>query len=249
MAAMMKLPKKPEILKPALKNNFAALAALALFALAGCFTVHESIPPPAEPVAAPQGKDVRVALAGFEATFTTYTPIRTYTTAWGHGGFYRHGRYYREGAYPTTVTSTTYIPETNRTTAFVERAQDILETSGFIISSTNADYIVEVRFSGPVVTNGDRTREALCIVFSLLTADYAAESWSARLTVREAAGGRLLHRRDFTERASAAVWGPLPIFSPAAADDTSSPVLKMRALSALTDLAVADATAFLAKQQ
>ena len=225
---------------------FAVLALLGLFA--GCLTVHHSEFPELAMTDAPKDREIRVAVAGFEATFTTFTPIRTYSTAWTPGGgYYRHGRYYREGPYPTTVSSTTYVPQTNQSTAFAERATDILETNGFTVSATNADYIVEVRFSGPVVTNGDRTREALCIVFSLLTADYSAVTWSARLNIRDARSGRLVMHREYSERGSAAVWGPIPLLSPASADDTSSQSLQAWCMTALTDRAMADATDFLAK--
>lgn len=232
------------------KSSMFAVAMSAVFTLTGCWTVHHSEFPELEITKAPADQEKRVAIAGFDATLTTYLPIRTYSTSWSYGGsYYRRGRWHSDGYYPSTVSSTTYLPQTNQTTMFAERAADILEANGYVISPTNAEYIVEVRFStAPVVTNGDRTKEALCIVCSLLTADYTARTWSARLSVRDNTTGRLILHKDYAIRGSAAVWGPIPILSPAAADDTSPEEIKVWCLTALTDMALADATAFIAHQ-
>jgi hypothetical protein len=53
---------------------------------------------------------------------------------------------------------------------------------------------------------------------------------------------------DYSERYSALVWGPIPLFSPASSDKTSASKMQGWCLSALTDRAMADATAFLAAQ-
>ena len=221
----------------------AALAALG----AGCFTVHRSEYPEVTMSRAPEGREIAVQLAGFEATVVSYLPVYGHETVWREHVYRdRHGRFRDGGLYPATYLTTTYIPQARLTPAFVERAQDLLEDAGFAVGLTNAAYVVEVRFAGPVVTDGDRTAECLWLLCSLLSGDYSAQTWTARLRITEAATGRLLLHRDYSQKYVAAVWGPIPILSPAAATATDADVMQSWALSALTDRALADATQFLA---
>lgn len=233
-------------------HQIVASSILAL-AAAGCFTVHHSPFPEVEMSRRADGRDIKVALSGFEAMVTSYTPIHTQTTAWSDGPDYIYGRRGRHYGYaaPRTETwsSTTYLPQEKEDHTFINFATDALEANGFIIATTNADYVVDVSFSGPVVTNGDRVAEAMWIVLSLLSADYTAEEWSARLKIRENATGKVLLMRDYSEKCTVAVWGPIPIFSPISAQDSSSSAVQSWTLSALTSRAMADATAFLASVQ
>ena len=220
-------------------------------AVAGCFTVQHSEFPAVEMTNLPEGREVRVGLSGFEATVTSYLPVNTYTTVWddGPGYYHRHGGrrgYY--GPHTETWSSTTYIPQVRDDNTYIKFATDALEGAGCIVTSTNLDFVVDVAFSGPVVSNGDRAVEAMWIVFSLLTADYSAQEWSARLKIRDGVSGKVLLMRDYTERCTAAVWGPLPIFSPLSATDTGDTAMQAWSLSALTSRAIADATAFIASQ-
>lgn len=229
-----------------MKQSVFAVACAAL--LAGCFTVHHSEFPEVAMSRLPEGRDVKVALAGFEATVTSYLPVHNYTTVWDDGPrYYRHGRrgaYY--GPHTETWSSTTYIPQVNQDNTYIKFATDTLEAAGCIVASTNFDYVVDVSFSGPVITNTDRAVEALWIVLSLLSADYSAQEWTARMKIRDGATGKVLLMRDYTEKCSVAVWGPLPIFSPLSASDTTDNSMQAWTLSALTSRAMADATAFLA---
>ncbi len=231
-----------------MKTRFTILAIAA--ALAGCITVHHSEPPVVEMTRVADGRDVRVALAGFDATVTSYLPVNTYTTYWNDGpgpGYYHHGHHrHYYGPRTETWSSTTYIPQVSQDTSYIKYATDVLEDAGCIIASSNMDYIVEVAFSGPVITNTDRFVEAMWIVLSLLSADYSAQEWSAKLKIREGASGKVLFSREYAEKCTAAVWGPIPIFSPLAASDTGDNAMQSWSLSALTSRAMADASAFLA---
>ena len=221
--------------------------ALGALALAGCFTVHHSVYPDVQVSSAPAGSEIGVTVSGFEATVTTYSAIYGYESGWRYApGFYRHGRYHGGYMTPTTYSTTTFVPQTSQTTAYVERAQDALEKAGFRVSATDARYRVEVKFSGPVVTDGDRTAQVLWWLCSALSADYGVQTWTARLKVYDAATNRLLMTNDYTEKYSAVVWGPIPIFSPAGSDQTNYNTMQSWSLSALTDRAMADATAFIA---
>lgn len=230
-----------------MKDLRIAASAVAMLALTGCFTVHHCRYPEVQLTSAPQGSRVAVQLSGFEAAITSYMPVYGYETVWHRSPGYRHRGHYHYGAlYPHTYSTTTYIPQTNPTTAYAERAQDALEDSGFAVGVTNADYRVEVKFNGPMVDDGDRTAEMLWLLLSALSADYGAQTWSAKLKIYDAKTGQMLMHHDYAEKYTAAVWGPIPIFSPAGSDQTSYNVMQNWCLSALTDRVMADATAFLA---
>lgn len=215
--------------------------------ISGCFTVSHSEYPDVVFTSAPAGSDTVVALSGFEAAVTTYSAVYGYETGWRYApGYYRRGHYRGGYYYPTTYSTTTYIPQTNLTTAFVERARDALERSGYRVAATGAAYRVEVKFSGPVVTDGDRTKEMLWLLCSLLTADYGTQTWTAQLRIYDTASGRLVMSNDYRQRYDAVVWGPIPILSIAGSDQTMYNTMQTWTLDALTDRAVADVTAFLA---
>ena len=229
-----------------MKSRLTAVAAASAALLTGCFTVSQSEFPAVEMTKARDGTATRVALSGFEALFTTYTPVYGYSTVWRSApGYYRHGRYHYGADYPETVSTTTYIPRTDVSRDYAEMAQDSFEAAGFVVAATNAQYMVNVKFSGPETEDGDRAWEALTLIFSLLTADYTAETWSARLKITDMSTGRVMLLQTYEQRYHAAVWGLVPLFSPLAADAVEDTYIKRWCLSALTCRAVADATAFL----
>ena len=218
-------------------------AVAAAFTLAGCFTLsHTEYPQTA--MSRPSGaSEVTVALTGFDAVITSYVPVYGYETAYRPGGYRR-----RPFGYYETYSTTTYYPQSSHTTAFVERAQDLLEKSGFTVTPTGAKYRVEVRFDGPYVSDGERTAQALWLILSALSADYGVETWTAQLRVYDAASNRLVMSNDYTQRYQAVVWGPIPIFSPACSDQTERNTMQSWCLTALTDRAMADASAFMSAQ-
>ncbi len=226
------------------KGFLPLLPALAFVFAAGCWTVHQTPYPDVDFSVLPSGREACVQLSGFEATVTSYVPVYGHETVWRTRPCHRRG--YGGWMSSETYSTTTYVPQTMRTTAFVDRARERFEDAGFLVGATNAVWRVDVTFSGPFVTGGDRAVSALWLVCSLLSAEYVAQTWTAGLRVYDARTGRLLMRKELSERYSAVVWGPIPIFSPAAADETSAGFMQNRCLSALTDRAVAEATAFLA---
>jgi len=207
----------------------------ALAACAGCFTLYETEYPAVQMSAAGE-REVNVQLAGFEAAITTYVPVYGYET------YYRRGYW----GHATTVATETYVPQTRATSAFIDRATDILESNGFNLKTEKPVYRVEVKFSGPSVTDGDRAVEAAWVLLSGLTADYGVQAWSAKLRIYDVASGRLLMHHDYAERYQAVVWGPIPVFSPFSSETTSANAIQCWCLTALTDRAMADASAFLA---
>ena len=221
-----------------------AVAAVALLAFAGCFTVFESDSPAVGAPPAPAA-EVRVQLAGFKAYVTTYDIVYGYETAYRyHYGYRRHYGYWG----PSTVMTETYVPQTRTTSTFIDRATEILELNGFNTKTDKPEYRIEVKFDGPFVSDGERAAEAAWTIFSLFTADYGVHTWTAKLKVYNVATGKLLMHYDYSERYSALIWGPIPLFSPAGSDKTSAGAMQRWCLTALTDRAMADATAFLSAQ-
>jgi hypothetical protein len=109
-------------------------------------------------------------------------------------------------------------------------------------------FTAEVRFEGPFATNGENAEMLCWSLFSLFTADRGIQTWNAHLRIHDNVTGRLLFERRYTQTYHATAWGLIPFFSPAAAGTTDSWTMKSWCLSALTDIAVADATGFLSKQ-
>ena len=219
---------------------------IVLLAFAGCWTVRESPPPAAVVPSLPAGKDLKVQIAGFDATFTTYETAYGYATVHEFGPHYDYrGRYRGSGFGTTTYSTTEYIPRTESTPAYRNRATVALERAGCVLQAKDPQYRIEVRFDGPFGESGDVWAAAGWTLCTILTADFGAQGWSAKLKIHDLSSGKLVHEKDFNVRDEAVVWGPVPIFSPACASRTSGGVLKDNCLNALTDLAVAEAVSFL----
>ena len=219
---------------------------IVLLALAGCWTVRETPPPQTVVAKVPEGKNLTVQIAGFDAIVTTYEAAYGYATVSGFGPYYDCRGRYRGSAYGTTTYSTTeYIPHTESTPVYRDRATDALERAGCIVQAKDPRYRIEVRFDGPFTESGDGWAAAGWLICTIFTADFGAQDWTAKLKVHDLSSGKLIHEKDLMVRDEAVVWGPIPIFSPACAARTSSIVMMGNCLNALTDLAVADAVSFL----
>ena len=216
--------------------------------LSGCWSFREAAHPEAVIAALPSGKDVRVQLAGFDATVTTYDTAYGYGSATTFGApcyAGRRGRYYGGGFGTTTYQTTEFIPHREATSVYRNRAADALERAGCILQTKDPQYRVEVRFEGPYSESGDGWATAGWIICTILTADYGAADWSAKLKIHDMKTGKMIHEKDFMERDEAVVWGPIPIFSPACNSRNSASVLKDNCLTALTDRTIAEAVSFL----
>lgn len=225
--------------------SLGAVAALAL-SLSGCFTLDETAYPETRLTGLGEGRDMKVQVSGFEATITSYVPVYGYETVYRtHCGYGRHRRGWG-GLSASTYSTTTYVPRIDATSAFVERATDALEKSGFTVSADGAQYRVDVKFSGPMVSGTDLGVEAAWFILSAFSASYGTQTWTAQLKIYDLATGKLAMHNDYVQRYQATVWGPIPLFSPACADLTTDNAMQSWCLTALTDRAMADATAFLA---
>lgn len=234
-----------------MKAVFCAKAVLPLAAafLSGCWTVRETVPEEVTFARMPEGREVRVQIAGFDATVTTYETAYAYTTAMNYGvPLYGPRGWGCWGPMATTYSTTEYIPHREPTAVYRDRATDLLERGGCILKSTQPQYRVKVHFDGPFTESGDGWATFGWMAFTIFTGEFGAQDWSARLRIHDVASGKLVFSRDYVRRDEAVVWGPIPIFSPAFSDRTSSGVMKHNCLSMLTDRVIADALAFFVKQ-
>lgn len=217
----------------------ALMAAMA----AGCFTLKETPYPETAMTALPEGKELSVQLKGFKAIVTEYVPVYGYDTVWVDG--HPRGRYGWVPGHYRTVTSSAYIPQTSESEVFAQRARTHAESAGFTTMSPQPDYIVEVTFGGPFVTDDERGVEALWMLLSVMSADYSVQTWTAQLKIYDNKTGKLVFHHDYSQRYEVTVWGPLPILSPAGSSKNTFNAMQSWCLTALTDRTMSDAAAFL----
>ncbi len=215
-------------------------------ALAGCFTLSETPYPQTAMVSVPEGKNVSIQIRGFKSVVTEYMPVYGYDNVWVSG--HPHGRYgWTPGRYHT-VMSTTYVPQMRESDAFVQRAVGAAEKSGFVTMAEKPDYIVDATFGGPVVDSDDMSVRGLWLLLSALSADYVANTWTAQLKVYDNSTGKLVFHHDYSQRYQVAVWGPIPLFSPACSPKNDAGAIQNWCLAALTDRMMADVSAFIASK-
>jgi len=224
------------------------LAGLPVLFLTGCWTVRKPVDPEIPVVQLPKGREVRVQLAGFDAQVTKYVPAYGYSTVTTFGGgphpYCSRSGYYDSGLRTSMVSTTEFVPQLEATPAYWNRATDILEHAGCILQTKDPQYKVEVRFEGPFDEPGDTWAAVGWALCTLLTADYGAQDWTAKLKVYDVKTGRLLHEKDHRQRYETIVWGPIPLFS-LGSERTSGPVMQDWCLSMLTETTAADALTFL----
>lgn len=217
--------------------------------LAGCFTLKQTEMPQVQTSRAPEGRDVKVAAAGFAATITEYIPVYGHQTVYvDHGPYYgRRGRRYWGGGHYETMTSETLIPQARASEAFIQRAQTLLEDAGYLVRAPQPDYTVEVTFGGPFIRDDERALEFAWMLCSVLSAEYATQTWTAKLRVYDAKSGRVLLTKDYSQKYEDCVWSPLFFIGLAGCTENTYNYMQSWCLTALTDRTVADATAFLAQ--
>jgi len=222
---------------------------LPVLLLAGCFTLHRTEGTPVSMTRAPDGKDVKLSVSGFAATITEYIPVYGYQTGYVDGGWYgrrgRRGGWY--GGHYVTTTTETLIPQIKASEAFLRRAQAHFEEQGFLLRAAPADYTVDVTFDGPFITASEQAVEWAWMLCSILSAEYSTQTWTAKLNIYDNKTGRIIFHRDYKQKFEDVVWSPLFFVGLAGYTENTFNYMQSWCLSALTDRACADATAFLAK--
>ena len=218
---------------------FAVIAA----ALSGCWTFSTTEYPATQILQAPAGTNLTVGVTGFAAMQTFYRDVVGYNTVYVPGYY---GRYRYRPGYVATVPSSYMVADSAPTDAFLLRARDSFEKAGYSVGATTPELTVDVVFGGPVVNSGDQAAGIAWMLCTVFFCDYEAVAWTAQLRIRDNRTGKLVFHNDYVQRYETKVFGLIPLFGISACDETSHSYMQGWCLSALTDRAVADATAFLA---
>lgn len=217
-------------------------AAGAAALLAGCFSVSRTEMPRVEFGKVPVERDVKVNVSGFAATITEYIPVYGYETAYVGGGRRRGGGFYQ------TVRTEAHLPQVRPNEAFLQRAQAIFEENGFLLRAATApEWSVEVTFSGPYSGTNERTKQFCWMLGTLFTTEYAVQTWDAKLRVYDMKTGRVALAKEFSQKFEDYAFSPLPLIGLTGYEENTYNYMQSWCLTALTDRACAEATAFLAK--
>ena len=221
-----------------MKRNLLLLPAILL---SGCWTFNETTYPDVATTAAAQAAKP-VTLVGFETTLTEWEAVHGYRTVYvpGHYGYRR----YHPGVIEV-VPSVDYVTQHRATDMFVRRAQDQFEKAGFTVAPTGSAHTVEVSFEGPLDSSSDVAKKIAWNVLTAFFCDYDTTRWIAKLRIRDTKTGKLVFHHDYDQTYETNVFGLIPLFGAASSEKTDAMQMKLWCLSALTDRAVADATAFL----
>ncbi len=227
-----------------MKNALAIVPLILLSFVAGCFTFDKSEFPETKPSALPStATNVTATIQGFDATLTEYVPVIGYSTVYVPGHVGHH--HVHPGHYETVQTST-YVPQARPDEAFKNRALGILEECGYLTRSATPDFVISVTFSGPAKTDSEMSAEAAWILLTAFMCDFDAQTWGAKLKIYDNKTGRLVFHNDYSQHYETKVFSPIPLFGIAGCRETTGNYMQSWCLTALTDRAMADATAFLA---
>ena len=226
-----------------MKINTLLFAGSVSLILSGCWTVSETEFPDVEVARLPAGKTMSVAFSGFEVDLQKYVPIE------GHEEMKTSKGDRVDGPCVKANNSTNQFYMTRNTVSrkMIDRASVGMERKGFDIRTMKSDYVIDMKYEGPFDRDYDAFKWiglSLCTIF---TADKNAETWTGRLRVFDRATKKKVFEKHYTNEYSVAVWGPIPIASPACHPKITCTACSSAALTAMTDEAIADASKFLVK--
>ena len=144
-----------------------------------------------------------------------------------------------------TTTTETLIPNVQTTDAYLKRVQSRLEEAGCILRAAPPVYTVSGEFSGPFNPPGANWRRAGIDLGTALFAMYDTASYTLSVKVYETATGKPVFAQNYEQTYSATGFSPLWLFGLMAYDNITSQFQQGWCLSALTDRAMADVSAFL----
>jgi len=227
-----------------MKRLFSAIALAAL--VSGCSSFGKSeYPQVATTAASGDASKLVIAINGFEAMVSSYEVVQGYTTVYVPGYYGYH--HYSPGYYGVQPTFAT-IRQPRTSDMFLKRARELFDDAGFSQASGAAvpDYTVEVNFGGPASDSADTWKKVAWMVCTVFFCDYDAVEWTAKLRIRDNRNGKIVFKHDYSQRYETKVVGLIPLFSPASSEEIQDDYEQSWCLAALTDRAVADATAYLA---
>ena len=223
-------------------NAFLFITSVAIL-LSGCWTVSETEYPDVEVARLPAGKTASVSFSGFEVELQKYVPIE------GHEEMKTNKDDRVDGpcVKDNSATNVFYATRNTASRKLIDRASVGMERKGFDIKTMNPDYVIDMKYEGPFDRDYDAFKWLGLSICTIFTADKNVETWTGRLRVFDHASKKAIFEKHYTNEYSVAVWGPIPVASPACHPKITCTACSSAALTAMTDEAIADASKFLAK--
>lgn len=214
----------------------------------GCWTVSETEFKDVEVTPVPAGKTIKVKLDNYRTGVYNYVPVEGHESMNPESGKTSKDESQRQQAEYADSTVTWGL-QNSASGRLVSRTIAELERKGYAIDRNHPDYVISVRFTGPQYRDYDVLRQLGYMLCTLFTAEKSDVTWQAHLAVFNADMTQVLFEKDYEQNYQATVWGPIPIASPACNVKMTDHGANSWALTALSDQAVADATAFIAGQK
>ena len=218
-------------------NTLLAAGSIAVL-FAGCWTVSETEYPDVEVARLPAGKATSVSFSGFEVELQKFVPVE------GHEQMKTNAADRVDGPCVKENNSTNQFYMTRNTVSrkLIDRASVGMERKGFEIKTRNPQYVVDMKYTGPFDRDYDALKWLGLSLCTILTADKNVQTWTGDLKVYDRATKKAIFEKSYTNEYSVAVWGPIPIASPACHPQITCTACSSAALSMLTDEAIADAS-------
>ena len=223
-------------------NAFLFITSVSIL-LSGCWTVSETEYPDVEVARLPAGKTASVSFSGFEVELQKYVPIE------GHEEMKTNKDDRVDGpcVKDNSATNVFYATRNTASRKLIDRASVGMERKGFDIKTMNPDYVIDMKYEGPFDRDYDAFKWLGLSICTIFTADKNMETWTGRLRVFDRASKKMVFEKSYTNEYAVAVWGPIPVASPACHPKITCTACSSAALTAMTDEAIADASKFLAK--
>ena len=223
-------------------NNLLFVGSVSIL-LSGCWTVSETEYPDVEVARLPAGKTMSVSFSGFEAELQKYVPVE------GHEEMKTNAKDRVDGpcVKDNSATNVFYVTRNTVSRKLIDRASVGMERKGFDIKTMNPDYVIEMKYEGPFDRDYDAFKWLGLSICTIFTADKNMETWTGHMRVFDRASKKMVFEKGYTNEYSVAVWGPIPIASPACHPKITCTACSSAALTAMTDEAIADASKFLVK--
>lgn len=211
-------------------------------ALTGCWTVSETEYPDVQVTRLSPGKTASVSFSGFEVDLQKYVSVEDHEQMKTNADDRVDGPCVKENS----TTNLFYMTRNTATRKLIDRASVGMERKGFEIKSINSQYVIDLKFDGPFDRDYDVIKWLGLSICTIFTADKNIETWTGRLRIHDRASKQPIFEKNYTNEYSVAVWGPIPIASPACHSKITGTACSSYALTAMTDEAIADASKFIA---
>ena len=221
-----------------MKTNKLLFAGAITVFFTGCWTVSETEYPDVEVAGLPAGKTASVSFSGFEVELQKYTPVEGHEQMKTNAGDRVDGPCVKEN----TSTNQFFMTRNTATRKLIDRASVGMERKGFEIRTENPQYVVDMKFTGPIDREYDALKWLGLSVCTIFTADKNVETWVGRLRVHDRTTKQQVFEKHYTNEYAVTVWGPIPIGSPACHPKITCTACSSIALTAMTDEAIADAS-------